>query len=122
MEPYRKTVESAQVERRRDPRIVVNAPVEITTSNHKDCQITEKTFIEDVSDMGCRFKMRGPVRKGDMISVRLLSQDGKEFLDETAKMFEVMWVARGENIVVVGARIVGAEKFDTSQMVKNQPI
>jgi hypothetical protein len=119
LETDNKRIETSQRERRTDVRILVNVPVEITTINHKGSQIAERTFIEDVSDFGCRFSIQGAVRKGDTVAVRLLSQDGRNLLDEPAKVFEVMWIARGTSIVVVGARILGGEKFDKDKLTQN---
>jgi hypothetical protein len=106
-------------ERRSDARIVVNVPVEITEISDKGRQITERTFIEDVSDFGCRFSMRGTVKKGDTIAVRLISQDGKTVSDEPAKLFEIMWVARKMSSLVVGARILHGEKVDKLKVLLN---
>ena len=111
--------ETDPTEHRADARIVVNVPVEITEISEKGRQITERTFIEDVSDFGCRFSMRGTVKKGDTIAVRLVSQDGKTVLDEPAKLFEIMWVARKTSSLVVGARILRGEKVDKVKLLLN---
>ena len=119
VEANNKQIETIQHKRRTDVRIAVNVPVEITTIYHKGDPITERTIIEDVSDFGCHFTMKGAIRKGDTVSVRLLSQDGQILLDEPAKLFEVMWIARGPEIVVAGARILGDERFDKARFVQN---
>ncbi len=119
METGHKPVETSQHERRSDARIVVNIPVEITTIYHIGEAITERTIIEDVSDYGCRFTMRGAIRKGDTVSVKLLAEDGVSLMNEPAKLFEVMWIARGPEFVVVGARILGGEKFDKDKLRQN---
>jgi hypothetical protein len=107
-----------QSDRRGDARIVVNVPVEIMEVNDKGHQITERTFIEDVSDFGCRFSILGTVKKGDTVAIRLLAQDGKALLDEPARVFEVMWVAHRTTRWVVGARILRGEKFDKVKILQ----
>lgn len=119
METENKPIETSQRERRTDSRIVVNVPVEITTIYHKGDAITERTFIEDVSDYGCRFTLRGAIRKGDTVSVHLLDQDGNALMNEPARIFEVMWIARANSVVVVGARSLGGEKLDKPMLVEN---
>ena len=119
VEANHKQIDTLQHERRTDVRIAVNVPVEINTIYHKGDPITERTIIEDVSDFGCHFTMKGAIRKGDTVSVRLLSPDGQLLPDEPAKLFEVMWIARGPGIVVAGARILGDGRFDKAKFVQN---
>lgn len=116
MESDKEPTETSQRELRADARIIVNVPVEITTIYHKGSQIAERTYIEDVSDFGCRFTMRGAIQKGDTVAVRLLAQDGESLLDDPARIFEVMWIVRGASSVVAGARIIQGEKFATAKL------
>jgi hypothetical protein len=92
-------------------RILVHVPVEVTEIDGEGHHITERTFIEDVSDFGCRFSTRGPVQKGDTVSVELLGPDGKHLQDEKPRLFEIMWVARKERGSTVGARVLQDEKL-----------
>jgi PilZ domain len=112
METDRNRIEPNQREHRAEPRIVVNVPVEIVTIYHKGCPIKERTHIEDVSGSGCRFTMKGAVRKGDTVAIHLLAQDGNKLLDQPAKVFEIMWIVRAASGVVAGARIIEGGKFD----------
>jgi hypothetical protein len=111
-------IEAIQRERRTDVRIIVNVPVEIRTIYHKGGEITERTIIDDVSDFGCRFTMRGAIQRGDTVAIHLLAQDGNSVVDEPAKIFEVMWIARDASVVVVGAKILGGEKFDKARLLE----
>ena len=99
------------IERRVDRRILANAPVEITELDEEGHLITERTFIEDVSDFGCRFSTRGAVQQGDIVSVKLLGPLGRAIPDEEARLFEIMWVARTERSSTVGARVLQGEKL-----------
>jgi hypothetical protein len=99
------------IERRVDKRILVHVPVEVTELDGEGHQITERTFIEDVSDFGCRFSTRGPVQQGDTISVKVLGPGGKNLPDEEPRLFEIMWVARKERSFTVGARLLQGEKL-----------
>jgi hypothetical protein len=106
------------VNRRVERRTLVNAPVEVTEDDGEGHHITEHTFIEDVSDFGCRFSTRGPVQQGDTVSVRLLGPNGKALPDEEPRLYEIMWVARKEHGSTVGARLRQGEKLDN---VKSPP-
>jgi len=108
--PSRPPTETPLADRRADLRLAVNAPVEITRSNEQSGATTEKTIIEDVGDNGCRFSMRGPVQVGDTVLIQLLSEDGIAPLNAPAKLFQVIWVKRGEEKSAVGVRSCQAEE------------
>jgi hypothetical protein len=99
------------IEKRAERRILVHVPVEVTEIDSKGRHITERTFIEDVSDFGCRFSTRGPVQQGDTVAMRILGPNGKQLLDEESRLYEIMWVARKEHGSTVGARVLQGEKL-----------
>ena len=90
---------------------MVHVPVEVTEVEGEGHTFTERTFIEDVSDFGCRFSTRGPVQQGDTVSVKVLGVGGKTLPDEEPRLYEVMWVARKEHGSTVGARVLQGEKL-----------
>lgn len=96
--------------RRSGPRIVVNMPVEISRTSPGP-PLSEKTFIEDVSDFGCRFSTHGAIQQGDSISVKLLGPNGRLAPEEEARVYEVMWVARKERSYTAGARLIRGDKL-----------
>jgi PilZ domain-containing protein len=101
------------IERRRaERRILVHVPVEVTEVDGEGRAFTERTFIEDVSDFGCRFSTRGLVQQGDTITVKLLGPDGNNLPGEEPRLFEIMWTARKERGTTVGARLLQGEKLD----------
>lgn len=101
------------IERRRaERRILVHVPVEVTEVDSKGNPVTERTFIEDVSDFGCRFSTRGSVQQGDTVSVKVLGHGGKPLPDEEPRLYEVMWVARKEHGFTIGARLLQGEKVN----------
>jgi hypothetical protein len=99
------------IERRAEKRILVHVPVEVTVVDRKGPPFSERTFIEDVSDFGCRFSTRGPVEKGDTVALKILGRYGNNLPDEKPRLFEIMWVARKENGSTVGARVLQDEKL-----------
>lgn len=98
-------------ERRREERhILVHVPVEVTEIGGDGRHITERTYIEDVSDFGCRFSARGPVQQGDTVALKLLGPHGNSLPDEEPRFYEIMWVARKAYGSTVGARLRQGEK------------
>jgi hypothetical protein len=91
--------------------ILVNVPVAVTEIDGEGHQITERTFIEDVSDFGCRFSTHGPVQQRDTVTLKILGPNGNNLPDEKPRLYEIMWVARKEHGSTVGARALQGEKL-----------
>ncbi len=105
------------IEQRVERRILVHVPVEITEIDGEGHKISEKTFIEDVSDFGCRFSARGPVEQGDTVAVKILGSRGNTLADEEPHYYEIMWVARNPHNSTVGARILQGEKLASARQL-----
>jgi PilZ domain-containing protein len=99
------------MERRTERRILVNVPVEVTEVDSEGHSFTERTFIEDVSDLGCRFSTRGQVHQGDTVAMLILGPNGNRLPDEKPRFFEIMWVAPKKQGATVGARVIQGEKL-----------
>jgi PilZ domain-containing protein len=112
------------IEHRRSPRVLVNVSVEVTFETDDGRQVTERTFIEDVSDLGCRFSTNAPAHQGDLVSLRLLGPRSKAVSDEAPRHYRIMWVAPHGHGSTVGARLIDGEKpveVDTVQASSTQP-
>lgn len=101
------------IERRVERRILVHVPVQVTEIDAVGQQITERTYIEDVSDFGCRFSTRLPVRNGETIAMKILGRYGNDLPEEDARLYEIMWVAPKDRGYAVGARLLQGEKLDS---------
>jgi hypothetical protein len=99
------------IEHRAERRIVAHVPVEITEIDSEGKQKTEQTFIEDVSDFGCRFSTRYAVRQGETVALKILGPHGNKLPDEERRFYEIMWVARNEHRYTAGARLLQGEKL-----------
>jgi hypothetical protein len=99
------------IEKRTEKRILVHVPVELTEIKHDGHQVTERTFIEDVSDFGCRFSTRGAVHQGDTVAVKILGPSGYNLPHEESRLYEILWVAPKEHGFTVGARVLQGEKL-----------
>jgi len=103
---------SAVIERRREQRrILVHIPVEVAELDGGGRHITERTYIEDVSDFGCRFSIRGAVHQGDTVALKMLGPRGGYLPDEEPRFYEIMWTAPKAFGSTVGARLRQGEKL-----------
>jgi hypothetical protein len=99
------------IERRRvERRLLVNVSVEVTFETGEDNLVTERTFIEDVSDLGCRFTTRLPAHQGDKVTLRFVGPPGRRVPDEEARHYQIMWVVPHGRDWTVGARLITGEK------------
>jgi hypothetical protein len=99
------------IEHRAEKRVLVNVPVEVIEIDSEGHPFSERTYIEDVSDFGCRFSTRGPVKQGDTVSVKVLGRYGNNLQSEVPRLYEVMWVAPKDHGATVGARLLQGEKL-----------
>jgi hypothetical protein len=99
------------VEKRIERRILVHVPVLVTEIDREGQPMVDRTFIEDVSDFGCRFTTRGPVKQGDAVAVKILGSYGNNLPDEEARLYEIMWVTPKGRGFTVGARLLQGEKL-----------
>ena len=95
--------------RRRDKRLLINAQVEITGVDHAGNPFTERTKVEDFSDVGCRFWTRNLLRRGGTVAIKPLGQDGEGMPQELTKLFEIMWAVRRTTGWTVGVRALQSE-------------
>jgi hypothetical protein len=106
-------------DRRAYKRLFLHSQVEITGVDESDLQFAEFARVENVSDMGCRFSIPGPVHEGRILGVEPLGSEGENLLDEFPRLFVVIWVKRNENRLVVGARSLREEELSDSSFHSN---
>jgi hypothetical protein len=92
------------VERRAYNRFLLHSQVEITGVDESGLQFAERARVENVSDLGCRFSIRGAVHQGSVLGVMPLGPEGENLLDEFPRLFIIIWAKRKGNRLTVGAR------------------
>jgi hypothetical protein len=92
------------VERRAYKRFLLHTQVEITGVDESGLQFAERARVENVSDLGCRFSIRGAVHQGSVLGVMPLGSKGEKLLDEFPRLFVIMWAKRKGDRLTVGAR------------------
>jgi hypothetical protein len=99
------------VDRRAHKRILANIPVEVTVVDAQGQLLAEHSFIEDVSDFGCRFSARAPVHQGDTVALKILGPHGIVLPGEEPRYYEIMWVAPKDHGATMGGRVLQGEKL-----------
>jgi hypothetical protein len=106
-------------ERRADKCFLLHSPVEITGVDNSGLQVAERSRLEDVGDLGCRFSMRTVVHEGDILGIEPLGPDGENFQDEYSRLFAVVWVKRGGDRLMVGARSLREDELTDAGFLMN---
>ncbi len=97
--------------RRREERLLVNLPVELTRIDPDGNAIIEQTTIEDVTSIGCRFTTQVEFHRGDIISIRPLASGPKSLEESEPQPFEVMWASKLGGRWTTGAKKLEGEKL-----------
>jgi hypothetical protein len=92
------------IERRAYKRFLLHSPVEITGVDESGLQFAERARVEDVSDLGCRFSIRGAVHQGSVLGVTPLGPEAENLLDEFPRLFVIIWAKRKGDRLTVGVR------------------
>jgi CheY-like chemotaxis protein len=74
-------------------------------------QFVERSHLEDIGDLGCRFSLRPAVHPGSVIAVMSLGQNGETLIDEFPRLFVVIWIKRKGKRMTVGARSLRADEL-----------
>jgi hypothetical protein len=91
-------------ERRAYQRFLLHSPIEITGVADKGLQFAERAYVQDVSDLGCRFALRNPVERGGILGVEPLGPEGEKLVDDFPRLFVIVWVKPKGDRFLVGAR------------------
>ena len=98
-------------ERRSDNRLLLHSPVEITGVDDFGLQFAERSRLEDVSDLGCRFSMQNAVHQGGILGIEPLGPDGESLPDEHLRLFVIVWVNLIGDRLTVGARTLREDEL-----------
>jgi hypothetical protein len=98
-------------ERRVDKRFLLHSQVEITGVDDSGIQFAERSRLEDVGDLGCRFSMRNPVQPGGIVGVQPLGPGGENYQDEYPRLFVIIWMESKGDRLTVGARCLREDEL-----------
>lgn len=86
-------------------------PVEIMGIDRAGHLFSDRGFVKDVTDVGCRFDTRTQLQCGDIVAVKPLEPGEKVMTDQHSQLFEVMWAANHGTRCTVGARKLYGDKL-----------
>lgn len=78
--------------KRREPRAIQRIPVEVCGFNRHGRYFSEKTFTIEVSDAGCRLRLRTEVEAQSIVAVRLIRRRMGREIDTPPSLFQVHWL------------------------------
>jgi hypothetical protein len=101
----------AAYDRRGGKRLFLTYTVEFKGVDEEGRTFIDRAKTEDISESGCRFKTKVPLRRGDRLEIKLIPPPGTDLPEQTSQPFEVMWVEEEEKGWSVGARKTTKEKI-----------
>ena len=97
--------------RRREERISINLSVEMTRYDAAGNVFTERTRIEDVTSVACRFRTQTELPRGATVSITPLVPGQKSLACVQPQLFEIMWTAPQGTNWTAGTRKLEGEKL-----------
>jgi len=106
MEPltdWDKLSQEAQQDRRRGKRVPLTFPIEVSGFDRTARLFSERTKTSDISEVGCRFQVKTPLSRGDVVAIKLLTRGNEQSPTSKALLFQIAWVQRDPDGWTVGA-------------------
>jgi hypothetical protein len=91
-------------DRRSGKRLRLNFSIEVTGLDRTGRFFTERTKTGDISKTGCRFDLRTPVKRGDVVAIKLLPPRKAKLPEERPLLFEIVWAVSRKTGWTVGTR------------------
>jgi hypothetical protein len=93
----------ASRDRRREKRIPLVFPIEVSGFDRNGRFFRERTVTADVSESGCRFQLKTEVERGAVLAIKLASRDTNRQQLERPLLFKVARVAEEKSGWTLGA-------------------
>jgi len=104
------TLEAGE-ERRNGKRVPLTFPIEISGFDRTARLFSERTKTIDISEAGCRFRLKKELAPGDVVALKLLSRRDDHDPPSKPLLFRVIWVRQGPDGWTVGALNLQQEKI-----------
>jgi len=93
----------ASRDRRREKRIPLVFPIEVSGFDRNGRFFSERTITADVSEGGCRFQLKTEVERGSVVAIKLVSRHTNRLQPERPLLFKVSRVVEESNGWTLGA-------------------
>ena len=99
------------LDRRSGKRVHLRFPIEVSGFTRAGSLFTERTQTSDISESGCRFTLNEPVKRDDVVAIKLLRHHDNPDVVSRAELFQIVWRERGGKSWFVGALKLRDDKF-----------
>jgi hypothetical protein len=101
----------ASRDRRREKRIPLAFPVEVSGFDKRGRFFSERTVTVDVSESGCRFQLKTEVERGAVVAIKLVSRHTGQPQPDRPLLFKVARVAQESSGWTLGAAKIQPESL-----------
>lgn len=98
-------------ERRKGKRVPLTFPIEVCGFDRAARMFSERTRTTDISEVGCRFRMKAELARGDVVAIKLVSRGNNHDSECKALLFRISWVRQDPDGWTVGALKLQQEKI-----------
>ena len=89
---WQEVSQQAHLDRRREKRVPLAFPINVCGMDETGHFFSEHTTTDDISEQGCRLRLRKQPHEGDALAIRLMGRDELPHPGNRALLFEVRWV------------------------------
>ena len=112
----------AREERRSGRRVPLTFPIEVTGLDNSRRLFVERTVTLDVSEAGCRFRLKTPVVSGEVVAIRLLTRLDPDHEASRPLLFEIAWVEQASEGWTAGAKKLQPERMWQVHFPAQRPV
>ena len=101
----------AMKDRRRGRRVPLAFPIEVSGFDRTGRLFCERTTTTDISEDGCRIRMKIQLERGDVVAIKLRSRRNDQEAESKPLLFQIVWIAREGGAWTAGALKLQAENI-----------
>jgi hypothetical protein len=98
-------------DRRRSKRVPLVFQIEVCGTDTGGAKFSDLTTTEDINEHGCRFGLQRELRRGQVVSIRVVSRNAGAVPESEPQRFEIVWVEASMHGWVGGAVRLQNEPF-----------
>lgn len=89
-------------ERRREKRIFLSFHVEVSGIGLDGIPYCDHAAASDVSDRGCQIQLKRAIKTGDVLTLRVVRQNGPTATQEAPFLYQIAWVRADDGFWAAG--------------------
>ncbi len=93
----------AMQDRRKGKRVPLAFPIEVSGFDRTGRHFSEATKTCDISEAGCRFRIKAHLKPGDVVAIKLITRGNGLAPASKALLFQIAWVKPEADGWAVGA-------------------